>query len=80
MALETLRAALGWAALINYALLLLWFGLWWGARDALRRWHGRWFRLSEERFDAIHYAGMAFLKLAIWVFLLAPWLALHIVA
>ena len=80
MAVETLRAMLGWAALINYGLLLLWFGLWLGARDAMRRWHGRWFRLSDEGFDAIHYAGMAAHKLAIWLFLLGPWLALRIAA
>lgn len=79
MALETLRATLGWAALVNYAILLLWFGLWLGARDWMRRWHGRWFGLSAERFDAIHYAGMAAYKLAIWLLLLGPWLALHIV-
>lgn len=79
MELETIRAAFGWAALIAYALLLGWFFAWLWARDWMRRLHGRWFRLSDERFDAIHYAGMAGLKLAIWVFLLAPWLALHIV-
>ncbi len=79
MELETIRAAFGWAALIAYALLLGWFFAWLLARDWMRRLHGRWFRLSDERFDAIHYAGMAGLKLAIWVFLLAPWLALHIV-
>lgn len=79
MALETLRATLGWAALINYALLLLWFCLWLGGRDAMRRWHGRWFGLSQERFDAIHYAGMAAYKIAIWLFLITPWLALRIV-
>lgn len=79
MELETIRAAFGWSALIAYALLLGWFFAWLLARDWMRRLHGRWFRLSDERFDAIHYAGMAGLKLAIWVFLLAPWLALHIV-
>lgn len=79
MELETIRAAFGWAALIAYTLLLGWFFAWLWARDWMRRVHGRWFQLSDGQFDAIHYAGMAGLKLAIWVFLLAPWLALHIV-
>ncbi|TWI01788.1 hypothetical protein IP90_02348 [Luteimonas cucumeris] len=79
MDLETIRAAFGWAALMSYALLLVWFCLWLSCRNWMHRWHNRWFRLSDERFDLVHYAAMAGLKLAIWVFLLAPWLALHLV-
>ena len=48
------------------------------ARDFIRSLHGRWFRLSDASFDAIHYGGMAGYKLAIFAFNLAPLLALHI--
>ena len=27
--------------------------------DWIRRLHGRWFRLSSEQFDALHYLGMS---------------------
>ena len=48
-------------------------------RDWIYRMHSRWFRISEERFDAIHYAGMAIFKTAIFLFNLVPYLALRIV-
>jgi hypothetical protein len=43
------------------------------------RLHGRWFRLSEEHFDAIHYAGMAVYKIGVLLFNLAPYFALVII-
>jgi hypothetical protein len=45
----------------------------------MRRLHGRWFRLSDERFDAIHYAGMTIYKIGILLFNLMPYVALRIV-
>lgn len=40
--------------------------------------HRRWFELSKERFDAIHYAAMTFFKLSVFVFNLVPYLVLRI--
>jgi hypothetical protein len=40
------------------------------------RLHSRWFRISEERFDAIHYAGMAAYKIGILLLNLVPFVAL----
>ena len=34
--------------------------------------HGKWFRLSDERFDAAHYSGMAHFKIGIMLFNLVP--------
>jgi hypothetical protein len=45
----------------------------------LFRLHGRWFQLSEERFDAIHYTGMAVYKIGVLLFNLAPYVALVII-
>lgn len=78
MDLSTLQALLGWCALINFGLLILWFGLYLFARDWLYRLHGRWFALSRERFEAIHYGAMAGYKLAIWLLFFSPYLALHL--
>lgn len=61
---------------INYAILLLWFGVFVFARDWMRRLHGRWFALSDSTFDAIHYGGMAIYKIGILLFNLVPLLAL----
>jgi hypothetical protein len=79
MTVEIIRDVLAWCAVINYALLLLWFLVFLLAHDWLYRVHGKWFTVSVENFDAIHYASMAFFKLCIFLFSLAPYLALRIV-
>jgi len=47
--------------------------------DRMYAWHRRWFHLSVETFDAIHYAGMAWHKMATWLLFIMPWIALRIV-
>jgi len=79
MTIEILRNVLAWCTVINFGLLLWWFAFFTLAHDWLYRLHTRWFKLPEEKFDAIHYAGMAFFKLCIFVFNLVPYLALRIV-
>ena len=79
MTLEILRDFLGWCTIINYALLLFWFGMFIRAHDWMYGFHGRWFKLSVEKFDEIHYTMMGYFKLFIFVFNLAPYLALRIV-
>lgn len=73
-----LEPMLGLAALINFTVLLLWFGIYAVAPDWLYRSHNRWFALSWERFAEIHYTGMVVFKILILVFNLAPYLALLI--
>jgi hypothetical protein len=41
--------------------------------------HGRWFRLSVEQFDMLHYAGMSIYKIGVLLLNAVPWIALHIV-
>ena len=77
MSLDFLRQFLLWSLAINYAILLIWFVLFVAARNWLRALHGRWFRLSEPAFDAIHYSGMAIYKIGILLFNLVPLLALY---
>ena len=62
--------------MLNYGVLLIWFLGFSLMHDPLYRLHRRWFTLPIERFDAIHYAGMAGYKIAILLFFLVPWLAL----
>ncbi len=79
MSIELFRGILAWSALINYSILLLWFLLFYLAHDWLYKFHGQWFSLSQENFDAIHYAGIAFYKLSIFLLFLGPYLAIRIV-
>ena len=77
MTLELIRTALGWAAILNIIFLLVWAGLFIFARLWMVRLHSRWFKLSPEVFDAMHYAGMGLYKIGIWMFLIIPYLALR---
>jgi Family of unknown function (DUF6868) len=79
MVIQDLRSALGWCTIFDYAVLLFWFVVFILAHDWLHRLHGRWFSMSEERFDAIHYTLMGVFKLGIFLFNLVPYLSLRIV-
>ena len=78
MNIEVTRNFLLLCTVINYAVLLLWFLVFVFAHDWIERVHGRWFRLSHDQFDAIHYAGMAILKIGIILFNLVPFVVLSI--
>ncbi|MCK5092760.1 MAG: hypothetical protein KAR30_09560 [Gammaproteobacteria bacterium] len=79
MTVEITRDVLGWCSVINMGLLLWWFLFFTLAHDLVYRIHGKWFNLSVDRFDSIHYAGMAFFKISIILFNIVPYLALRIV-
>jgi len=79
MTVDILRGVLGWCAVINVGLLLWWFLLLAFAHDWVYRMHSKWFKIPLETFNAIHYAGMAFFKIAIFVFNIIPYFALRIV-
>ena len=79
MTFEVIRDVLAWCTVINYGLLVFWFVGFVLAHDWIYRVHGKWFTLSKENFDAIHYAGLAFFKLGIFLFNLVPYLAMRIV-
>lgn len=79
MAVETIRDVLGWCSVINFGLLLWWWIFLMLAHDFVYRFHGKWFNLTVEQFDAIHYKGMMFYKLCLFLFNIVPYLALRIV-
>ena len=80
MSTAVMRQFLLWSTIINYGILLVWFLVFALAHDAIRRLHGRWFRLSREQFDALHYAGMAIFKIGIILLNLVPFVVLSIVS
>ena len=79
MTIDLVRNALLWCFIINIGILLWWFLFFSLAHDCVYRFHGKWFKLSVEKFDTIHYAGMAFFKICIFVFNIVPYFALCIV-
>jgi len=78
MNVELTRNFLVWCTVINYGILLAWFLAFVNAHESMKRLHGRWFRLSDEQFDAIHYAGMAIYKIGILLFNLVPLVVLSV--
>jgi hypothetical protein len=79
LSIDIFRDMLGWCTVINFGLLLWWALFFMAAHDWTYRLHTRWFRLTVERFDTIHYTGMAFFKVFILLFNLVPYLALRLV-
>jgi hypothetical protein len=79
MTLQTLREVLLWSLVINYSVLLIWFAAFCLAHDRLYNLHSRWFHISRETFDAIHYGGMAVYKIGTLLLNLAPLVALWLV-
>ncbi len=79
MTVEIIRNFLAWCSVINVGVLIYWWLFFTLAHDFFYRIHGKWFKLSVEKFDAIHYAGMAFFKMSIILFNIVPYIALCIV-
>jgi len=64
--------------ILNYLILLLWFIAFSVGHDWMYRLHGRWFRLTADQFDSLHYGGMAVYKIGILLLNLVPLIALTI--
>jgi hypothetical protein len=72
------KEVLLWCLGINYGVLLVWFGVFVFAHDWMYRLHTRWFKLSVETFDALHYAGLSIYKIGIILLNLVPLIALYL--
>jgi len=64
--------------ILNYLILLLWFIAFTVGHNWMFKLHGRWFRLTPDQFDSLHYGGMAVYKIGILLLNLAPLIALTI--
>jgi hypothetical protein len=69
-----------WCVGLNYAVLFIWFGVFVFAHDWMFRLHARWFKLSVETFDAMHYAGLSVYKIGIILLNLVPLMAVWVVS
>lgn len=79
MTVEIICSVLAWCTVINFGILIVWFLFFVFAHDWLYRFHGKWFNIPVDRYDAIHYAGMAVYEIGIILLNLVPYLALRIV-
>ena len=79
MTIDILTGVFGWCAIINIGLLFWWFLFFAFAHDWVYRMHNRWYNITVEAFDRIHYAGLMIFKTAVFVFTVVPYFALRIV-
>lgn len=79
MTTNEIKQVLLWCVGLNYAILIIWFGSFVFAHDWMYRMHGRWFKLSIETFDAMHYAGLSVFKIGIVLLNLVPLIAFYLV-
>lgn len=79
MDIELLHRFLLWCTAISYGSLLLWAMMFSLGHEWLYGMHSRWFQISRQQFDAIHYCGMGIYKVGIFLFNLIPLIALSIV-
>ncbi len=68
-----------WCLLLNYAVLLVWAGVFIFAHDWMYAIHSRWFRIAPDRYDMMHFGALAVYKTGVLLFVLVPWIALQIV-
>ena len=76
MNLDAIKEFLLYSLAFNYSILLIWFGVYSLGHDWMYRLHSRWFNLSAQTFDALHYAGMTVYKIGIIMLNIAPLVAL----
>ena len=48
--------------------------------DCIYELHSKWFLMPRQTFNAIHYAGMAFIKILLIVLFLLPYIAIRLVS
>ena len=80
MTTNDIKHILLWCVGLNYAILLIWFGAFVFAHDWMYRTHNRWFKLSLETFNAMHYAALSVYKIGVLLLNLVPLVALYLVS
>ena len=79
MDIMQLEAFLLWCFIINYSILFIWFFMMAVAKDFIYNMRIKWFDISREKFNSINYMWMGFYKLAIFIFNLAPYIAMQMI-
>jgi hypothetical protein len=77
--LNAVSKILLWSFGLNLVILLGWFLLLLLAGDLVYDWHSRFFQISREQFDAIHYLAMSLTKVAVFGLFLFPYVGIRLV-
>lgn len=66
--------------IVGILFLMIWFISFTFFGDCIYDFHSKWFPMPRETFNAIHYAGMAFIKILLMLFFLFPYIAIRLVS
>ena len=61
--------------IIGVVFMLIWLFMFLTVGDCMYRIHSKWFALSKHEFMVIHYCGVMFTKICIFLFFLVPYIA-----
>jgi sensor histidine kinase YesM len=76
--MDPLLDFLFWSAVINLGLLFVSFLIFTFGRDFVYKFHGKWYDIKKDEFNAIIYSGMLFYKICILFFNIVPYIVLRI--
>jgi hypothetical protein len=68
-----------WCFIINYSILVVWFLMLFFASNLIYTIHNKWFNIDKDKFHSINYMWMGFYKLSIFLFNLAPYIAIQMI-
>ncbi|OIQ16452.1 MAG: hypothetical protein BM556_15020 [Bacteriovorax sp. MedPE-SWde] len=74
-----LKELLGYSALINFVVLMIWFFMLQFCKDWVFGLHSKIFGIPVGDVGKIHFFLMGFYKLGIYLFLLIPFLVIHFI-
>jgi hypothetical protein len=80
MTTEILKDFFMWCSILNIAFLTFSWLVFWLRRDWIYRMHTRWFKISDQQFNALWYGLLGFYKISIFLFNVVPFIALTIAA
>lgn len=80
MTAEILKSFFMWCSILNIVLLIYIWLMFWLRHDWIYKMHTRWFKISEQQFDALWYGLLGFYKLSVFLFNVIPFIALTIAA
>jgi hypothetical protein len=67
-----------WSAIINLCLLFISFLFFTLGSDFVYKFHGKWYDIKKDQFNAIVYSGMMFYKICILFFNIVPYIVIRI--
>jgi uncharacterized protein DUF6868 len=80
MTLQIFESFFLWCTIINFILFFISFIMIASMKKFIIKMHGKWYDISEDKFNLVFYNCMLFYKVAIIFFNLVPYIAIKIIS